>query len=320
MGAVRGPLGPGAGTRTGLLLAAALAASCGPSPPPPHVRVVAISPSGAGVPVDAVVEVRFTGPVEPGALARIALVQAGELAAARAAVEADAGSSSLTAGVALEAALVDGGRRAVLTPAGPLRGRVTYAVVVAARLRDPEGRPVLDASGKTRASVTEFTTARTPGPPPVPVLTEVRADADSPEAGGEYAEVANLGDGVLDLLGWRLAKRTASGATSSCVLAPGPDELVPPFGVVLVAGGAWDDRYPLPASVPVLRCGASALLGGLSNEAPPALALIDPDGAVATTLGAGGPAPVCPEAIVRLDPWAPDLPWNVDCDSGSPGW
>ncbi|MFO0583178.1 MAG: Ig-like domain-containing protein [Anaeromyxobacter sp.] len=295
-------------------------AACGPSPPSPHVRVVSISPSGDGISVDAVVEVRFSGPVEPGALARIALVQAGELAAARAAVEGDAGTSSLTAGVALEAALVDGGRRAVLTPVGSLRGRVTYAVVVAERLRDPDGRPVLDASGKTRASVTEFTTAKTPGPPPVPVLTEVRADADTPEASGEYAEIANLGDGVLDLLGWRLAKRTASGATSSCVLAPGPDELVPPYGVALVAGGGWDDRYALPDGVPVLRCGTSALLGGLSNEAPPALALIDPDGAVATTLGAGGPLPVCPEAIARLDPWGPDLPWNLDCDLGTPGW
>jgi hypothetical protein len=89
--------------------------------------------------------------------------------------------------------------------------------------------------------------------------------------------------------------------------------------VALVAGGAWDGRYPVPAGVPVLRCGGGALLGGIANEVPPALALLDPDGAAVTTLGWGIGAPRCAEAVLRWDPAGPDVPANVGCGWGTPG-
>ena len=115
-----------------------------------------------------------------------------------------------------------------------------------------------------------------PGPPPRAVLTEVRADAETPEAGGEYVEVANLGEGTLDLSGWRLAKRTATGALSSCTVSAPPADAVAPGGVALVAGGAYDGRYALPDGRRVLACGATALLGGIANDRPPELLLLDP--------------------------------------------
>jgi hypothetical protein len=273
--------------------------------------------------VDAVVEIRFTGAVGGvGVLdgGGVVLAPAAALPAALAAAESDGGAARLATAVPVEAELLEGGRRALLRPRAPLRGRTPFVLVVASRLADREGRPVLDAEGRRRASVFSFQTAAPPGPPPLPVLTELRADADAPEAGGEYAEIANLGEGALDLNGWRLQKRTASGYTSSCLLEVPEEDAVPSGGVALAVGGAWDGRYPVPSGVPVLRCGASALLGGLSNDAPPELALLDPDGAVASTFGAGGATPRCPEAAVRLDPLGEDAPWNLGCEEGSPGW
>ena len=302
---------------------AAAVAGCGLPEPAELVRVAGASPLGAGAPVEVAVEVRFTGPVGTAGVvdgARVVLVPEAARAAALDAVESDPGAAHLLVGVPAEATLVDGGRRAVLVPRAPLRGRSPYLVVVGARLADREGRPVLDAEGRRRASVFAFRTAAPPGPPPVPVLTELRADAEAPEAGGEYAEIANRGDGALDLFGWRLEKRTASGYTASCLVDAPLEEPVPPGGAAIVAGGAWDRRYPAPADAPVLRCGATALLGGLSNDEPPSLALLDPDGAVVSTFGTGGTTPRCPEAAVRLDPEGDDTPANLACAGGSPGW
>jgi hypothetical protein len=273
--------------------------------------------------VDTAIEVRFTGPVgEAGIVdgSRVVVAPAAALPAALDAAESDAGAARLAIAVAAEAALEDGGRRAVLRPSAPLRGRTRFVVVVASRLADAEGRPVLDAEGRRRASVFAFQTAAPPGPPPRPLLTEMLCDAEAPEAGGEYAEVANLGEGALDLGGWRLAKRTASGGTASCLLDAPLEAAVPPGAVALVAGAAWDDRYATPPDVPVLRCGTAALLGGLANDHPPELALVDPDGAVVSTLGAGGIAPLCPEAAAKIDPEGEDAPWNLACAEATPGW
>jgi hypothetical protein len=88
--------------------------------------------------------------------------------------------------------------------------------------------------------------------------------------------------------------------------------------VALVAGGAWDGRYALPAEVQVLACGAAALLGGIANDRAPALLLADPGGTVLATLGEGG-APICPAALERIDPAGPDAPENLACTDGTPG-
>ena len=154
-----------------------------------------------------------------------------------------------------------------------------------------------------------------------PVLTEALADADAPEAGGEYVEVANVGTGEVDLAGHTLAKRGASGGFSRCVLEPAPGGAVSPGGIALVVGGAYDGRYALPAEVRVYSCGASALAGGLANDRPVALALESPQGATLSTLGIAEAAPRCPDgALERIDPAGPDAAAGLACPgTRSPG-
>ena len=60
---------------------------------------------------------------------------------------------------------------------------------------------------------------RLPSPPVL--LTELMVDAVTPEAGGEYAEVLNLGPGPLDLAGWRFEKRTVAGDWAGCTVGDG---------------------------------------------------------------------------------------------------
>jgi hypothetical protein len=290
------------------------------------VRVVAVSPEGADVPPALErAEVRFSGPVSPAGLtdgARAVLVPEERLRDALAAVESDAGAAGLEGAAPVEVALEDGGRRAALRLLAPLRARTGHAVVVSSRLRSAAGGPVLDAEGRRRPAVARFTTGAPPGPPPRPVLTEVRADAETPEAGGEWIELANLGEGALDLAGFRLAKRSASGAVSSCALSAGEGAIVPPGGVALAVGGAYDGRYALPAGVVLVACGSAGLLGGIANDRAPELSLLDPGGAAVSTLGAGGVGPECPGAVVvRVDADGPDDAFNLACGDayGTPG-
>jgi hypothetical protein len=304
--------------RVAVALAAAL--GCGLPEPEPLVRIVEVLPAGDAVPVDAWVEVRFSGPVAPGAERRVALAREEDLRGAVEAVESDGGAGPDAPGAAAGATLEDGGRRLALRPVAPLDGLAAYVVVVSSRLRDAEGRPVLDPDGRQGTFVHGFTTAAPPGPPPAPVLTEVRVDAETPEAGGEWVEVVNLGEGTLDLRGHRLAKRSATGALSSCVLALREGGPVGPGGYALVVGGAWDGREALPDGTALYACGSSALLGGIANDRPARLLLLAPSGEALSTLGEGGEAPVC-AVLERLSPLGPDEPWNLGCapGAGTPG-
>jgi hypothetical protein len=302
------------------LVAGALAA-CGLPEPEPLARVVAASPEGSGVPVDATAFIRFSAPVAAEGLVdgrRLLLVEASALRDAVARVESDAGAQG--AGVLVAAALDEGGSRVVLRPRSALRGFAGYALVLSSRAAAAGGGPVLDPEGRRRTFVARFETGAPPGPPPAPALAEVLADAETPEAGGEYVEVANLGEGPLDLAGWRLAKRTTSGALSSCTIAAplgaGP---LAPGRVAIVAGGAYDGRLPLPTGVPVLACGATALLGGIANDRAPELFLLDPVGTARASIGAGG-APLCPAALEKIDPRGEDEPENLACTEGTPGY
>jgi hypothetical protein len=311
-------------TRAAGFSAAALAAAlaCGLPVPAPLPRIVGASPEGEGVSTLAAAEVRFDAPVDPDGLldgSRLVLAGSDALRAAIAAVESDGGAAGLAGAVAVEATLADGGMRVVLRPTAPLRGHSAYAIVLSSRIRAADGRPVLDPEGRRGTYVASFGTGAPEGPPPAPALTEVLADAATPEAGGEYVEVANLGEAPLDLAGWRLAKRTATGTLTSCAIAVPPG--VAPLGpgaVALLAGGAWDGRYALPPGVPVLACGSTALLGGIANDRPPELLLADPGGTARATLGAAG-APLCPAALERRDPAGPDAPDNLACTEGTPG-
>jgi hypothetical protein len=314
------PAAPCTAPAAGAALAAILA--CGLPVQGPLPRILGAAPEGEGVSTLTSAEIRFDAPVDPEGLLdgrRLVLVGSDALRAAIAAVESDAGAADLAGAIATDASLADGGARVVLRPLAPLRGFTAYALVLSSRIRSADGRPVLDPEGRRRTFVASFETRAPEGPPPAPALTEVLADADTPEAGGEYVEVANLGDAPLDLAGWRLAKRTAAGALVACAIeVPAGAAPLGPGEVALVAGGAWDGRYGLPGWVPVLACGATALLGGIANDRAPDLLLADPGGTVRATLGERG-APICPAALERVDPAGPDAPGNLACTGGSPG-
>lgn len=303
--------------RAVVVLAAVLA--CGLPDPTPLPRVVGASPEGEGVSPATTAEIRFSDPVDASGLLdgrRLVLVTDAALRAAVAAVESDAGAAGLPGAIPCDASLDPDSRRVVLRPRASLRAFTGHALVLSSRVRAVDGRAVLDPEGRRETFVAAFATGAPEGPPPVPVLTEVRADAETPEAGGEYVEVANLGDGALDLEGWQLAKRTASGTLSACRIGPGA--AIGRGAVALVAGGAWDGRYGIPADVPVHACGTTALLGGIANDRAPALQLVDPLGAVKATLGEAGGL-MCPVAMERIDPAGADLPENLACTAGSPG-
>jgi hypothetical protein len=154
---------------------------------------------------------------------------------------------------------------------------------------------------------------------PRPVLTEVLADAATPQAGGEFVEVANLGSGDLDLSGWRLAKRSASGAVSRCTVPAGA-EPVPPGGHALLVGGSWDGRFAVPAGVPLLRCGSTSLLGGIPDDRAPELALETPAGEVASGFGWSAPSVRCTSrSAERVHPAGEDATRNYACAREPPG-
>jgi hypothetical protein len=295
--------------------------ACGPRPPAPLPRIVSAAPQGEGLPTTTSAEIRFDAPVDGSGLTDgrlLVLATAEVLRAAISAVESDAGAADLQGAVAADASIEDGGYRVLLHPRAPLRGWTGYAMVLSSRVRAADGRPMLDPEGRRRTFVASFGTTAPEGPPPAPALTEVLADAATPEAGGEYVEVGNLGAAPLDLGGFRLVKRTASGSLASCEVMPPPGVVLPPGAVALVAGAAYDGRYALPTGVPVMTCGSTALLGGIANDRPPDLMLADPAGHVLATFGANG-APICPAAAEKIDPAGADEPGNIACTEGSPG-
>jgi hypothetical protein len=185
-------------------------------------------------------------------------------------------------------------------------------------LRDAEGRAVLDPEGHRLTFIAAFTTV--PGPPPRPVLTEVRAVAATPQAAGEYVELLNLGEEPLDLSGWRLEKRASSGALAGCLVASG-NVALPPRAFGLITSGGWDARYPGAAGAVRFTCGAATLAGGLADDRPPEVRLLDPSGAQLATFGQGGVAPLCPAAVELIDPLGSDLAPNLACalTEGTPG-
>jgi len=310
----------------GLAAVAALAGAltaCGPAAPEPHVRLAAWTPTGAGVATDAAVALEFSGPLDEAEARsgrRVALARGSDARALSSAIGSEAGLGPDAPVIACDVALDAGGRRLTLRPLAPLTPGAIHAVLVGP-LADAGGRPVLDPEGRRRVFLTTFETARAPpGPPPRPVLTEALADATAPEAGGEYVEVWNLGPGPLELEGWRLAKRTASGF-ATCIATRAEGGPVGPGGVALLTGGAWDGRYDVPAGVARYACGATSLAGGLANDRAPELRLLDPSGVIQATLGEGGAAPRCPGAVERIDPEGPDAPENWACaeGTGTPG-
>lgn len=186
--------------------------------------------------------------------------------------------------------------------------------------RELRVRVAAEDLGGHRGSFGPWLAATALPPRPRPVLSEVLADADAPEAGGEYVEVVNLGTGDADLEGFSLAKRTASGGVVRCALAPAAGGPVPPGGYALVVGGAYDGRYALPPGTALYACGGSALAGGLANDRAPALALEDPAGAVVSAVGLAEAAPRCATgSLERVHPAAPDAGASYACGARTPG-
>jgi hypothetical protein len=298
------------------VVALALLLGCAPPEPEPYTRVSAWAPSGSGVPPDAVASLELTAPADPAGLAdgrRVALARGSDVRAVVAAVESEAGLGAGVPALPCDVALVEGGRRIELRPRAPLAAGAVHALVLGP-VRDAGGRPVLDPDGKRRTFVATFEVEPgPPGPPPRPVLTEVLCDAATPEAGGEYVELQNRGEGPLDLAGWRLEKRTASGSLAGCELLLAAGGPLAPGRLGLLTGGDWDGRYALPAGTPRWSCAGATLAGGLANDRAPELRLVDPGGQVVATLGAGGVAPRCPGALERILPEGPDAAANLAC-------
>jgi hypothetical protein len=314
-------LAPRLALRLGLALGAWLAAlpGCAPDAPAPHTRLADWAPQGSDAALDARVTADFTAPIATEGLSEgrhVALTRAGDARAALKALEAGEPPGLLA--IAGDVALLDGGRRLLLTPRHPLPAGSALTLLVAPTLLDAEGRPVLDPEGHRRSWIGTFSTVA--GPPPRPVLTEVRAVAATPQAGGEYVELFNLGDGPLDLSGWRLEKRTATGLLAGCTVAAATVPLQP-GSYALLTSGAWDDRYPVPAGTVRFGCGAATLAGGLADDRPPELRLLDWTGALLATFGEGGTAPRCPAAVERIDLTEGDVASNLACAEaeGTPG-
>lgn len=303
--------------RRALLLAVAFV-GCGLPDPGPRVRVVEAAPSGDGVDPAAVASIRFSGAVAPDGLLdgrRCLLAEETGLRDALAAVESEEGAGA-GVGQDCEASLEEEGTRLTLRPAAPLAGGGAYALVLSSRATALDGREVLDADGKALPTVVRFSVARPP--PPAVILTEVLADAATPEAGGEYAEVLDLGPGPLDLSGWRFEKRLESGSWSGCTIGAGWGEPAGVGAVALVVGGSWDGRYPLPAGVTVFPCGATSLAGGIANDRPPVVRLLDPSGGVAAVLDASAIAP-CAGALEASPTGRGTADGCCTCTDGSPG-
>jgi len=274
-----------------------------------------------GVDPAATPELRFSGPVSPEGLLdgrRFLLARESDLRAALDAAESDPGADGAVARVAGAVRLEEGGTRLVLLPAAPLAQGESWGLVLSSRVRAEDGRAVLDEEGKLRPTIARFATAAPP--PPDVRLTEVLADAATPEAGGEYVEVLNLGPGPLDLQGWRLEKRSATGSWSGCTAGAGWDGPVVTGDVALLVGGGWDGRYGLPPAIGRFPCGAASLAGGIANDRPPVLRLLDRSGAIAAILDATG-IPACAGALeADLAPSEPDgAPGCCSCTEGSPG-
>jgi len=307
----------------GALLVGLAALACHPLPDPP-TRVESVTPEGTVDPGEVAVEVRFSGPVLPEGLTdgrRVALCRGADAPELASAASAGAGLPEGAPVLPATLELLDGGRRLRLRPARPLWPMASWALVLGKGLHDAEGRPVVDAAGRQRALVHAFATGDLPAAAlPRLALSEALAHASAPEAGGEYAEVANLGDAAADLAGFRLVKRTASGAEQRCTLEPLAGSAVAPGGRGLLVGGAWDGRYSLPPGVPVYRCGTSALLGGLADDRPLALRIESPGGLPLSGLGWEAVAPRCPAgSLARRELGGPDAAANLACGAPSPG-
>jgi hypothetical protein len=331
-----------AGSGSGAALLALLLglAACEPLPEP-HPRIVAVAPTGT-VPASAArAELQASEPLDAAALRAgpaLALCLEADLAAVKKRAAERAPLAPPLPVLAARLSFEDGDRRVVITPTAPAVPGARYAAVLAAGVRAADGRTVLDLEGRERPVVVVFEVERAPAaggggspgelPPAAPVraaVVEVLADAETPEAGGEFVEVANLGEDPLDLTGFRLAKRGPTGALTRCSIAAsgashegGP---VAPGGRAVVAGGAWDGRFPLARGTPRYVCGGAAVLGGLANDRAPAILLEDPAGGVASTLGVEAAAPRCVGSpVVRLDPAGPDAASNLACaDRPTPG-
>jgi hypothetical protein len=300
------------------VIAAALLVVCGAACEPlpqPLPRVVAASPSGTVPARDLRVEFSASDPLVPADVlkGKVALCRAEDLRDVKRLVE-DGEPLPPEQVIEVHASLEDGGRRVVLVPVTALVPGFSYAAVLGHGVRSADGRLVLDAEGRPRSVVVEFTVSTALDARVRAELVKVLADADAPEAGGEYVEVANLAPEPLDLAGFRLAKRGPTGSFTRCTITRRSGLAIPAQALGVIVGGAYDGRYELPSSAVVYDCGGSAVAGGLANDRAPALLLEAPDGATVSSLGVAAPAPRCDGgALIRSDPAGPDALENLTC-------
>jgi hypothetical protein len=293
----------------------ALCSACEPLPEP-FPRIVTAVPTGVVAAREPRIEFSASEPFSPDDVLggrRIALCTAENLREVKRLAEAgEPLPAERIVGTRVE--LEDAGRRVVLVAEAPLVPGSAYAAVLANGVRAADGRAVLDPEGRPRSVVIEFSVSADVVGTVHAELTKILADADAPEAGGEYAEVANLATDPLDLAGFRLAKRGPSGAFTRCSITRRSGAAIAPGARGLIVGGAYDGRYALAPEVVVYECGASAVAGGLANDRAPALLLEAPNGATVSSIGVSCAAPRCDGgALVRVDAAGADDLRNLAC-------
>lgn len=166
---------------------------------------------------------------------------------------------------------------------------------------------------------------RTLPPSARPVLTEVLADAATPEEPGEFVELVNGSPEPWDPAGWTLVKITASAETArALVRQDGGTGPLPGLATMVYATRTFDAaRYGgLPAGAILLQ-GATATAeravfgSGLSSASPPRLELRGPGGVVLSAWPAGLR---CPEGESAARPAGAETdPACGDPTPGAPG-
>lgn len=209
---------------------------------------------------------------------------------------------------------------AAYDPCNPQPASCTHRVVVAGLCPETAFRLTprsADAIGNGGTGITLDVT--TTAPQAKPVISEVLADATTPEENGEFIEVVNDSDIAWDVTGWKIAKVTATTVERVLVRQDGTTDPVPPRGVAVYAVRAFEaGRYGgLPAGTVWLVAegdpGETKVFGnGLANDGPPRLELRDPSGNAVSVWPADAD---CAEgrSAERFDLAGPDDLTNVGC-------
>ncbi len=290
--------------------------------------IVEMHPTGEGVELEPVIDLKFTEPVVLGEHDGLVVLLPSELLTAQILADLDKPPlSDKHAGRCVPSIVeISGdGKTVSLRPAERLAPGTWYAVAVSAAVCDRAGnclvdRPGLDDAGRPSGVaghwVGEFRTKDFG-----PRITEIMINPAGPESAGEYVELVNYSAEPVDLSGW--AFDDSSGTRPSETLGPctrGGRTVVEPEAVALLVGRGFEPPEGLGEDV-VLLCGTGDAIGdrGLRNSGGEVLRLLDPGGAIVDSYGGWfdmSEHEGC--SVERIDPYEPDGQDNWYVSDGDP--